>query len=129
MYHARDMAVVRAKLGEIPIILSSATPSFETVANVRAGRYLRFNFDDPRDPALESLDLEGAPGLGDSGGPALLEAGSELTLAGIAVGEVQGVDFSEENQGQYGAVAVYERVSQHIRWIETVIGSEHPFGS
>ncbi|MEE8506942.1 MAG: primosomal protein N' [Kiloniellales bacterium] len=39
IYHARDMAVVRARLGEFPIVLVSATPSLETVTNVNAGRY------------------------------------------------------------------------------------------
>jgi primosomal protein N' (replication factor Y) (superfamily II helicase) len=39
VYNARDMAVVRANLGGIPIILASATPSLETVVNARAGRY------------------------------------------------------------------------------------------
>ncbi len=38
-YHARDMAVIRARLGAIPAILASATPSLETLANVAAGRY------------------------------------------------------------------------------------------
>ncbi len=38
-YHARDMAVVRARVGEFPIVLASATPSLETQANVQAGRY------------------------------------------------------------------------------------------
>lgn len=38
-YHARDMAVVRARLEGIPIALVSATPSLETVENVRQGRY------------------------------------------------------------------------------------------
>ncbi|GBQ27708.1 primosome assembly protein PriA [Gluconacetobacter sacchari DSM 12717] len=38
-YHARDMAVVRARLDHAPIILVSATPSLETLANVGAGRY------------------------------------------------------------------------------------------
>lgn len=38
-YHARDMAVVRARLGGIPCALVSATPSLETLVNVRAGRY------------------------------------------------------------------------------------------
>ena len=33
------MAVVRARLGEFPIVLVSATPSLETVTNVNAGRY------------------------------------------------------------------------------------------
>jgi len=38
-YHARDMAVVRASLEEIPVVLSSATPSLETLVNVDRGRY------------------------------------------------------------------------------------------
>ncbi|MGE5767083.1 MAG: primosomal protein N' [Bacteroidota bacterium] len=38
-YHARDMAVVRAQLGGIPAVLVSATPSLETLNNVRQGRY------------------------------------------------------------------------------------------
>ncbi|MCC7049358.1 MAG: primosomal protein N' [Alphaproteobacteria bacterium] len=43
IYHARDMAVVRAHLGQIPIVLSSATPSLESVVNADSGRYRRLN--------------------------------------------------------------------------------------
>ena len=39
IYHARDMAVVRARFCSAPAVLVSATPSLETVANVEAGRY------------------------------------------------------------------------------------------
>jgi primosomal protein N' (replication factor Y) len=38
-YHARDMAVVRGSLGAFPVVLSSATPSLETMFNVDSGRY------------------------------------------------------------------------------------------
>ena len=41
IYQARDMAVLRASLDEIPIVLVSATPSLETVVNVARGRYGR----------------------------------------------------------------------------------------
>jgi len=41
VYQARDMAVVRAQLGGFPLVLASATPSLETLANVSAGRYGR----------------------------------------------------------------------------------------
>lgn len=39
MYHARDMAIVRAKLAGCPIVLASATPSVETLVNANLGRY------------------------------------------------------------------------------------------
>jgi len=38
-YHARDLAVVRAQLEQVPVILGSATPSFETLNNALQGRY------------------------------------------------------------------------------------------
>lgn len=42
LYQARDMAVVRASLAAIPIVLVSATPSLETEYNIRRKRYRRF---------------------------------------------------------------------------------------
>lgn len=39
IYNARDMAVVRAKIGAFPVVLASATPSLETMQNVWAGKY------------------------------------------------------------------------------------------
>jgi primosomal protein N' (replication factor Y) len=66
-YHARDMAVVRAHIANIPIILSSATPSVETEVNARRGRYHRLalpvRFGGQSEPSIEPIDLkrEGPP--------------------------------------------------------------------
>ncbi|MGR8949607.1 MAG: primosomal protein N' [Gammaproteobacteria bacterium] len=38
-YNARDVAVYRASRLNIPVVLGSATPSFETYRNVKAGKY------------------------------------------------------------------------------------------
>ncbi|MFZ6044499.1 DEAD/DEAH box helicase, partial [Vibrio natriegens] len=38
-YHARDLAVMRASQGNIPIILGSATPALETLHNAKSGKY------------------------------------------------------------------------------------------
>lgn len=40
-YHARDMAVMRAKLEGAAVVLASATPALETVVNAESGRYQR----------------------------------------------------------------------------------------
>ncbi|MGB6654122.1 MAG: primosomal protein N', partial [Xanthobacteraceae bacterium] len=60
-YHARDMAVVRGHIAQIPVVLSSATPSLETEVNARRGRYARLSlperFGGQRMPSVEDIDL------------------------------------------------------------------------
>jgi primosomal protein N' (replication factor Y) len=60
-YHARDMAVVRAHIAKIPIVLASATPSVETEVNARKGRYQRIvlpaRFGGAHMPHIEAIDL------------------------------------------------------------------------
>ena len=41
-FHARDMAIVKAKSENFPVILSSATPAVETYANAASGKYHHF---------------------------------------------------------------------------------------
>jgi primosomal protein N' (replication factor Y) len=40
IYHARDLAVLRASVEQCAIILASATPSLETLHNAQAGKYV-----------------------------------------------------------------------------------------
>lgn len=64
-YHARDMAVVRGKLGGFPLVLVSATPSLETTINVEAGRYARLHLPDrpgvAQIPEVATIDLRAEP--------------------------------------------------------------------
>ena len=61
IYNARDMAIVRAQLGSIPIILASATPALETIHNVKQGRYntihLPNRYGDAKLPTIETIDM------------------------------------------------------------------------
>ncbi|MDH3473564.1 MAG: primosomal protein N' [Rhodospirillales bacterium] len=65
IYHARDMAVVRASLQQVPIVLVSATPSLETVVNVGAGRYGHLHLPERHGaaelPAVTLIDLRRDP--------------------------------------------------------------------
>ncbi len=65
IYHARDMAVVRAQLTAAPCVLVSATPSLETVANVETGRYRRLTLKarhgGARLPEVAAIDLRLTP--------------------------------------------------------------------
>ena len=66
IYHARDMAVVRARFENCPIILASATPSLETFVNARNTRYawlkLAHRHGAAEMPGVRLIDLRGANG-------------------------------------------------------------------
>lgn len=61
IYNARDMAMVRAKIGAFPVVLASATPSLETMQNVWAGKYthvtLTSRFGVAVMPDVEMIDM------------------------------------------------------------------------
>jgi primosomal protein N' (replication factor Y) len=65
VYHARDMAVVRARFCNCPAILVSATPSLETVTNVETGRYQHVRLPDRHGgasmPVISLVDLRATP--------------------------------------------------------------------
>jgi primosomal protein N' (replication factor Y) len=65
VYHARDMAVVRARFCSAPAVLVSATPSLETLANVEAGRYRRLTLPVRHGgavlPSIAAIDLRATP--------------------------------------------------------------------
>src|SRR5690606_32692043 len=76
-YNARDMAVVRARIGGFPVILASATPSVESRVNAQRGRYRRValpaRFAEASLPDIEAVDLRRArPARGGFLSPVLL---------------------------------------------------------
>jgi len=60
-YHARDLAIVRAKALDVPVVLGSATPSLESLANVEAGRYRALHLTEraggAQPPSFRVVDL------------------------------------------------------------------------
>lgn len=64
-YHARDLAVFRAKKNNIPIVMGTATPSLETLYNVQQNKYRQLTLTQRAGNAKMAdqhlLDLKGLP--------------------------------------------------------------------
>jgi len=71
-YHARDVALVRAKLEGARALLGSATPSLETLHLAAAGRIRRFELPERIGarplPPVEVIDLRSAPRVPEARG-------------------------------------------------------------
>lgn len=64
-YHARDLAVLRARLENVPLLLGSATPSLESLHNAHQGRYALLKLTKRAGgaslPRFERLDVRSRP--------------------------------------------------------------------
>ena len=62
-YSARDMALYRAKLEKVPVVLASATPSLETLKNTEEGKYQLLKLNQRATgaslPTFHAVDLRG----------------------------------------------------------------------
>ena len=84
-YHARDFALVRAKALNIPVVLGSATPSLETLANARQGRFERLRLTQraagASSPTVRVMDIRKRP-LQAGLSPETLQAIGDALAAG-----------------------------------------------
>ena len=87
IYHARDMAVVRARLAKASCVLVSATPSLETLTNAETGRYAHLHLSERHGsaglPVVEPIDLRShPPERGRFLSPLLIEAVKDTLARG-----------------------------------------------
>ena len=87
-YHARDLAVVRARTLGVPVVLGSGTPSLESLANAAAGRYrtlhLRARAGSSQAPEVQVVDMR-AQRLQHGMSPTLLAAVADTLARGEQV--------------------------------------------
>ncbi|WP_312928512.1 replication restart helicase PriA, partial [Stutzerimonas nitrititolerans] len=87
-YHARDLAVVRARQENLPILLGSATPSLESLHNAHAGRYALLKLTQraggAQPPRFLRLDIKSRPLDSGISGP-LQQAMAQTLAAGQQV--------------------------------------------
>jgi hypothetical protein len=81
--------------------------------------FLQFRFDAVEDANV--TDLEGISGKGDSGGPAYHERAGKLYVIGVS--SWQDTKPSNRQEGRYGVLEYYSRVSHFAAWIRSAMES------
>jgi secreted trypsin-like serine protease len=81
------------------------------------GQWLRFSFDQ----GASALPLEGISGPGDSGGPALVRKDDIWYLVGVS--SWQNAESTQWQEGRYGVIENYSRVSHHLKWIRQTLAT------
>ena len=79
------------------------------------GQWLSFVFD----RGDTALPLEGISGPGDSGGPAFLQVGNQRYLIGVSAW--QDSASTDWQEGRYGVVEYYSRISHHLGWLQATM--------
>jgi primosomal protein N' (replication factor Y) len=87
IYHARDMAVARARFEKLPLVLVSATPSLETYYNAQQGKYgevsLPSRHAGAEMPDIQMIDMrQAALSAGNFVSPVLREQLANTVAAG-----------------------------------------------
>ncbi|MGD0814265.1 MAG: primosomal protein N' [Verrucomicrobiota bacterium] len=89
-YHARDVAVVRARMENAVVVLGSATPSMESFHNVEKGKYrlleLPIRADHKKMPVVRIIDMRQVARQ-DKGTPILAPKLKEAILSRLERGE------------------------------------------
>lgn len=101
-----------------PKVMDKKKRAATNVVDSADANWLRFTFDEP--PA--GTDLEGVSGPGDSGGPALIERGGKLYIAGVSVFGSRG----KYGPQTYGTREGYTRISTHLAWIRNAMSGSVP---
>ena len=126
-YHARDLAVVRGKLEDAVVILGSATPSLETLENVRRGRYRRLELpariDDRPLPKVELVDLRRLRRPGQDPAAALLSPRLAEALEETVAAGQQAILFL--NRRGYETLVVCEACGAEARCTECSVSLTH----
>ena len=86
-YHARDLAVWRARKRSVPIVLGSATPSLETWARAKASRYRTVALPQRADTRAKLPEIRFAPVRGQETRDGLSRELRDALAARLAAGE------------------------------------------
>lgn len=108
-YSARDLALKRGQLAQVPVVLGSATPSLESLRQAESGRYRHLRLNQRHGaavlPALERVDVRQRP---------TFEGLSDLALQAIAATLARGEQVLVfRNQRGYAPVMICHDCGWH----------------
>ena len=86
-YSARDLAVIRGKLENVPVVLGSATPSLESINNAARGRY-------------KLLSLPNRAGVAVQSPFHIIDLRTQKIVDGLAAGMITAIEKHLMNNGQ-----------------------------
>jgi primosomal protein N' (replication factor Y) len=108
-YHARDVAIIRAREEGAVVVLGSATPGLESWVNAASGKYTLLTLPDRvgggRLPAVDVIDLRRPPG--DDGEPA--PARRNNGLGGIIAEELEDALAERIQRGEQSILLLNRR--------------------
>jgi primosomal protein N' (replication factor Y) len=126
-YHARDLAVVRARIEDAVLVLGSATPSLETLENAARGRYRRLELpariDDRPLPEVRLVDLGRLRRGGREVGPGLVSGELADALAATLAAGQQSILFL--NRRGYQTLVLCEACGEEARCTECSVSLTH----
>ncbi len=85
------------------------------VVTVAEEQWIQFVFD----RGEKALPLEGISGPGDSGGPAYIITANSVCIIGVS--SWQNAESTDWQEGKYGVIENYSRISYFRSWIEQII--------
>jgi primosomal protein N' (replication factor Y) len=124
-YNARDVAVMRAKLADAPVVLGSATPSLESWQNSAAGKYQRITMAERVNnrplPIVELVDMR----------TEFQQTGKEEIFSRLLITETQAaLDRGEQamillNRRGYSFVAMCRSCGEKLECVNCAISLTH----
>lgn len=92
--------------------------AFNTISTVDS-LWLGYVFDS----GPSALPLEGASGMGDSGGPLLIEVDGQWQLAGLIAWQFVEGEMAAYRPSVYGQTSFNVRLSRYAEWIEAIMAA------
>ena len=118
-YQARDLAIVKAQIDKLPILLSSATPSFETYKNIEKKKFTHLyqpsQYSGLELPNIELVNLQKAHSFKNNSSQYLTGKGETIYISDSALNNNHDSFSGKTGTSQVKKITIEERESEDFR--------------